>query len=159
MRVKTSLILGTLLTLFVLSCSMVGDLHGENGNGKLFDRLYRTNGNAFYIKSTNVSISFVWTYSLNKIIIYKLSKSKIINVKELPITGSKWLFQFSKKELFEADSCLELDGDMFGFKLKYDRSVVQNDLSINLDCFVTKEINSIFLNGVINDINEYQIRW
>ena len=159
MRIKICCISGILLTMFILSCSMINDLNGSNENKRLFEHLYKSNGNAFYIKSTNISISFVWSYSEKKIFIYKLSKGKIIDSRESPNTNSNWLNQFSKKELTEVDSCLELDGDVLGFKLKYDELLVQDDLPVNLDCFVKKKLNSVFLNSLITDINNYQIKW
>lgn len=73
--------------LAVLSSGMTGDLY-SNENKKLFERLYKSNGNAFYIKSTNISVSFVWSYTENKISIYKLSKGKVLDSKELPDLNS-----------------------------------------------------------------------
>ena len=158
MKAKTCYIFGILLTLLVLSSSMTGDLY-RNENKKLFERLYKSNGNAFYIKSTSISVSFVWSYAENKIAIYKLFKGKVVDSKVLSDANSNWLDRFSKKELSEVDSCLELDGDVLGFKLKYDNSVVQDNLPVNLDCFLKKKLNSVFLDGVIADMKAYQIKW
>lgn len=158
MKARTCYIFGILLMLVVLSCSMTGDLYSSE-NKRLFERLYKSNGNAFYIKSTNIFVSFVWSYSEKKIFIYKLFKGRVVDSKQLPDNNSNWLDQLSKKELLEVDSCLELDGDVLGFKLKYGNSLVQNDLPINLDCFVKKRLNSDFFNGVISDIKVYQIKW
>lgn len=156
MKARIRYIFGILLLVLVLSCSMTGDLYSSK---KLFERLYESNGNAFYIKSTNMSVSFVWSYAENKISIYKLFKGKVVDSRELSDTESNWLDQFSKKELAEVDSCLDLDGDVLGFKLKYGNSVVQNDLSIKLDCFVKKRLNSVFLNGMVGDMKAYRIKW
>ena len=96
MKVKVCCIFGILHMLVMLSCSMTGNLY-NNENRRLFERLYKSNGNAFYIKSTNISVSFVWSYSEKKISIYKLSNGKLIESKELPDAKSNWLDQFSKK--------------------------------------------------------------
>jgi len=138
---------------------MINKLPSQTPHTKLVKELLASYGNAFYISSTHVSVSYVWSYS-DKVTIYKVVKGKVVDTKEQPIMiAPNWLNQPSKAELYELDTCMELDGDMFGFMLKKDDKVEQSDLPISLDCFKGKKFKSDFLNGVVADLNKYQIGW
>lgn len=161
MATKINNVLYVLLMLFVLSCSMSNKLNGTtNKSKKIVNQLLENNGNAFYISSSHVLVSFVWSYSDNKINIYKLSGNKILEINNLPINESGNFFkQLSKEELYEIDKCMELDGDMLGYKFKKDGVLEQHDFPVNIDCFMQQKFKSNFLNKIITDINTYQIKW
>jgi len=160
MAIKMNYIAGIFCVLSILSCSTTNRLYNKRENKKLVSQLFESNGNAFYVRSTNIVISFVWSYSDKEVFIYKLSKNKIIDKRVLLITGKpNWHKQPSNEELYELDTCMELDGDMFGYKLKIDGKVEEQDLPINLECFTRGKFKSDFINKVVKDINVYQIRW
>jgi len=153
-------ITGILCILFILSSSMTNKLYSKIGSKKLISHLIESNGNVFYVSSTHLSISFVWSYSDNEVVIYKLSKGKVVNTKVLS-TNVKliWTELPSKEEQYELDPCIELDGDIFGCKFKKDGKVEQLDLPISLECFARGKYKSDFINKVANDIITYQIKW
>jgi len=62
-------------------------------------------------------------------------------------------------EKIELDNCMELDGDMFLFKIRKNDKVVNEDFPINLKCFTKSNYKSEFLNSVVLDINAYKIGW
>jgi len=150
-----------LLMLFVLSCGISNKLNRTtNKREKIINQLFENNGNAFYISSSHVLVSYVWSYSDNKINIYKLSGNKIWKINNLPINERDDFFkQLSKEELYEIDKCMELDGDIFGYKFKKDGLLERHDFPVNIDCFVQQKFKSKFLNKIITDINTYQIKW
>lgn len=154
-----NLISNVLIILFISSCSISNKIIKTKVNTKkMVDRLFEKNGNAFYVNSTYVIISFVWSYSDNKISIYKLSGNKILENKNF-IMNERIFFiqQLSKEELQELDKCIELDGDGFGYKFKKDGKVEEQDFPINLECFTQKKYKSAFLNKVVSDIKTYKI--
>lgn len=160
MAIKMKYIAGIFFVLSIVSCSTANRMHNKSENRKLVSQLLESNGNAFYVSSTNIIVSFVWSYSDKEVFIYKLSKDKIIDKRVLLITDKpNWHKQPSKEELYELDTCMELDGDMFGYELKKDGKIEEQDLPINLECFTRGKFKSDFINKVVSDINLYQIRW
>ena len=145
---------------FLLSCGITSKMYCKTDNKKLVTQLLESNGNVFYIRSTYIIISYVWSYSENEIIVYELKKGKIENEKRISIKEKpNWIIPLFEKDLFELDSCMELDGDMFGYWHKNGENVEQRDLPINLKCFRQGKYKSDFLNKVVNDLNDYQIKW
>lgn len=160
MVIKKNYIALIFLVLPILAYSATNRMHNKSENKKLVSQLLESNGNAFYVRSTNIIISFVWSYSDKEVFVYKLSKNKIIDKRVVLIKDKpNWHKQCSTKELSELDTCMELDGDMFGFKLKKDGKVEEQNLPINLECFKRRKFKSDFINKVVNDINAYQIGW
>lgn len=64
--------------LFFVSCSTMKQNISKNNKStnKLTSSLLDKNGNVFYLNSTYTTFSTVWTYSKDKLEIYKLAKSK-----------------------------------------------------------------------------------
>jgi hypothetical protein len=150
-----------ILSLFILSCDATHRIMSDKTKSKkLINQLLERNGNSFYISSTHVTVSFVWSYSGNTVTIYKLSKGKIVETKELAINSNiKGIENLSEQKIQELDACMELDGDIFGFRLKKDGKVIEQDLPVNLECFTRNRYKSDFLNKIVADINNYQIKW
>ncbi len=152
--------LNILFILIITSCSTTNKMYDKIEYKKLFNQLVENNGNAFYVNSTHITVSFVWSYSNNEATIYKLSKGKVIDRKVVKTPNSVKMFEhFSKEDFYEVDTCIELDGDMFGFILKRNDKVEQKDLPINLNCFTKAKYKSYFLNEIVSDINTYNIKW
>jgi len=72
---------------------------------------------------------------------------------------SDWIKSPPKDNYFELDACMELDGDMFGYWIKYGENLKQKDYPINLECFMKGTYTSDFISKIVSDINEYQIKW
>jgi hypothetical protein len=51
----------------------------------------------------------------------------------------------------------ELDGDMFGYRVKIDDKTQYDDYGIDINCLKTKTYKSEALNKIINDINTYKM--
>ena len=157
---KKNYIISIFCLLFILLCSATSKMYYKTENKKLVRQLVKSNGNAFYVRSTYITISYVWSYAEKEIVVYKLSKGKIANTKTFSIAEKPtWIIPPSEKDLFELDPCMELDGDMFGFFLKNGENVEHKDLPINVKCFRQGKFKSDFLNEVANDINVYKIKW
>lgn len=156
---STMRIVLTIIVTFFMSCSTMK--HYIQKNSKLTDEtissLLEKNGNVFYLRSTYVTISTVWTYSKDRLEIYKLAKGKISLQQEYTTTSIDNINQISKEELFELDQCMELDGDGFGYRIKRDSEIEQQDLPISIECFTKRKYKSDFLNKVVEDINTYKM--
>lgn len=145
---------------FVTSCNTTSKMHKREGYKQLYNQLFETHKNAFYVTSSHIKIALVWSYSNEGIFIYKLSDGKVVDRKMIPITeNQQWLIDFSKDDFYELDSCIELDGDFLGIKVMKDNKTVQKDLPVNLNCATKKKYNSRFLNKIVNDVNIHNIKW
>lgn len=149
-----------IIALMLSACSVTGKMHSKTINKKLIDSLLEENGNAFFINSTYIIISYIWTYSENSIVVYKLKKGKVINIETTNIDKKPdWINLPPEDNYFELDACMELDGDMFGFCVKDGENIYQKDYPVNLDCLRKGTYKSIFINNAVSDINKYQIKW
>lgn len=143
------------------SCSTMHSIkRNQKCTAKQVDYLYQNNRNAFYLGSTFANFSTVWTYSEDKIVIYRLQKGKI---KEKQIFEGKELMQYNeeslrdmKKEL-ERIGAWELDGDLFGLSIEIERKRHDVAYPINIIYLKQGKYNSIFLNKIINDMKKYEM--
>lgn len=160
MTIKIIYVIHLFFLFFGASCSTANKMYDTVAYKKLFNQLYETNGNAFYTTSTHITEAFVWSYSIKEVAIYKLSKGRVVDKKTFTITrNSNWLQQFYKDDLYEVDTCTELDGDIFGIKLNKDNNVEEKHFAINLNCFEAGEYKSSFLKQVATDITTYSLKW
>jgi len=152
-----SLITKTLFILIAItSCSVTNKMHNRE---KIITQLQEGNGNVFYASSTHITDYVIWSYSNTEIFVYKMSKGKITDKKVLKIDAKpSWLMEYSKEILTELDTCVELDGDIFGFKIEEEGKIEQEELPVSLDCFLRSKYKSDFLKGIVNDMNAYQIK-
>ena len=157
---KRCFIIGVAFFIMLSSCSITSKMHNKTINNKLVNRLIESNGNVFYINSTYIIISYVWTYDKDNVVIYKLKKGKVIDTKMFTAIGvSVWIKTPPTDDYFELDSCMELDGDMFGYWIKDGENIKHKDYPINLECFRNGTYKSDFINKIVRDINEYKIKW
>ncbi len=149
----------TIIVTLCISCSTMKHNIQKNNTqtDKIIEYLLDKNGNVFYLNSTFVPFSTVWTYSKDKLEIYKLVNGKIISQQEYFTTSIDNINQISKEELFELDQCMELDGDGFGYRIKRGSEIEQQDLPIGIDCFTKLKYKSEFLNKVVEDINTHKM--
>ena len=90
---------------------------------------------------------------------FLIQKNQILFYEEKKIS-SKWLSDktiVDKNDLFELDKCMELDGDIFGIRIKQSDQEVFENLPINIGCFVKNQYGSDFFNLIVNDIKTYKI--
>lgn len=126
---------------------------------KTISSLLEKNGNVFYLTSTYATFSTVWTYSKDKLEVYKLAKGKVYEQVNYPDSG---IFDYqipSFKELHsEFQECgYELDGDSFGYRIKRGSEIEQQDLPIGIECFTKLKYKFEFLNKVVEDINTHKM--
>jgi len=130
-------------------------------NHKFTDKITSTilnkNGNVFYLNSTYATFSTVWTYSNNKLEIYKLANGRVSFEQKYSTISINMINKISKEELFELDQCMELDGDGFGYRIKRDLEIEKQDLPIGIECFTKQKYKSDFLNKIVEDINTYKM--
>lgn len=157
---KRDYVIGIIFFIMLSACSITSKMHRKTINNKLVNRLIESNGNAFFINSTHIIISYIWTYDEDNVVIYKLKKGKLIDTTTFTTIGiSEWIKNPPTDNFFELDSCMELDGDMFGYWIKDGENIKQKDYPINLECFRNSTYKSDFINKIVNDINEYKIKW
>lgn len=131
----------------------------DHRTNKIFSFFLSKNGNAFYLNSTYVVSSTVWTYDGDNLEIYELSKGKVIDIFVFPDKG---IFNYDIPKFdelhMEIKECgYELDGDSFGFEIKRDSEKEKQDLPINLGCFLKNKYKSDFLSKIVKDINTYKM--
>lgn len=153
-----------LFSTFLLSMSCSTMRYNINKNNKFTEKqiinLLQKNGNAFYLSSTYAPFSTVWTYSINGIEIYRLAKGKV-NQKEIfseteLIHYTKITFEDVEKELYQK-CALELDGDMFGFRVDVDGKIQKEEYGIDIKCLKKGIYKSNFLNKIVTDIKTYNM--
>lgn len=159
MCIKKRLIIGILVLTSLFSCGIYREVLNKPYNIELMDKLYKRNGNSFYIETTYSSISIVWSYSEKDIQIYKVLNNKIVYKKCFPKKRTHvWLEQFSGDDLYELDTSIELDGDVFGFKFIENGIKEQHNLPISLQRMLDGEYKSVFLRNVIRDMKIYELK-
>lgn len=142
------------------SCSTMKQNISRNQKNTLnkVNSIFEKNGNVFYLTSTYSTISTVWTYKEGKILIYKLVNGKLKSQEEY-VNNDTSITPFNPKiEILELDKFIELDGDMFGYKIMRGSQADIQDLSINIERFTQdSRYQSEFLNKVTEDINTYKM--
>jgi len=122
MKQILKLVLLTLVILTFVSCSTMKQSITKNKKftDNLVLSLLEENGNAFYLSSSYATFSTVWTYKGNSIEVYKLVKGKISNKMSYESVGfSNYEIPNNKDLENETKECgYELDGDIFGFRVK-----------------------------------------
>lgn len=128
---------------------------------KIMTNLMKENGNVLYLGTEYANASFVWTYKVDTIQIYKLINGKINSQREYDVSfGKDWLEQLSSENLSEqVFDCTELDGDLIEIRIREEGVIMKHSFSVNLDCFVNGKYESEFLNRVIADMKAYNIKW
>lgn len=135
----------------ILSCA-------TNNKKNIIDKLYTDNNNVFYITSTYVNRKVVWSYSNDKIIIYSLnSKNKILEKKEELLVQQRNFFTLDLNDNYEMDGCMELDGDILGYRIKQNGITQSNDFPVNSKCIVNKMYTSAFFSKLKYDIIKYNL--
>ena len=129
------------------------DRHTE----RMFKKISRKYGNAFYINSTYATFSTVWFYSEGSVKIFKLAKGKTISIKEENCNTNEIISQVENFDFYELDKCIELDGDGFGFFVSSGENKIQRDFAVGIECIKEQELNSIFLKKIIEDIKTYNL--
>ncbi len=151
----------TFITLLLVSCSTVktGTKRNHKITKKLVASLFEEKGNVFYLTSTYATFSRIWTYSKEKIEIYRLANGKVYKQEEFDKTESALskVNSFSRESIFELDSCMELDGDGLGFKIKVANQITEEELPIEINCLKKSKYKSDFLNTLVDDINTYEL--
>lgn len=137
--------------------------HNIGKNNKFTDKtissFFKKNGNVFYLNSTYIMSSTVWTYSNGNIDIYKLSKGKVIeHLKFIDKGIANYVVPVDSELHWEFKECgYELDGDGFGYQIKKSSGIEQQDLPIDIKCFTKLKFKSAFLNKIVEDINTYKM--
>lgn len=158
MKTKIKIILA-FIALLSISCSTLKSNIQKNNKftDKTISSLLEKNGNVFYLTSTYATFSTVWTYSKDKLEIYKLINGRVNFQQEYFTICIDSINQISKEELFELDQCMELEGDGFGYRIKRGSEIEQQDLPIGIECFTKSKYKSDFLNKVVEDINIHKM--
>lgn len=115
-------------------------------------RLYKRNGNAFYITSTYSNFSYVWTYKEDEIEIRRLLEGKVQGRRTCK--GNK-LKQYDEKTLADAEKELEekcpfeLDGDYEGYIIQMNGKAYEYSSCSSVDCMRQNVYDSEFLNDIV----------
>ena len=80
----------------------------------------------------------------------------IIQKYSLPYLSVNWLTDYKKVEIFDLDKCAELDGSILGFKIKNYNQEIEENLPLNIDCFIGNEYSSTFLQQLSHTINKFR---
>jgi len=150
-----------IIVTFCISCSTMKHNIQKNNTqtDKIIKSLLDKNGNVFYLNSTYVISSTVWTYTDDNIEIYRLTKGNVVEQSTFPDKGlSNYKVPTFKELDIETKECgYELDGDGFGFRIKRSSELEQQDLPISIECFTKQKYKSEFLNKIVKDINTYKL--
>jgi hypothetical protein len=149
------------IAVFCTSCSTMKQSIQKNNKftDKTISSLLEKNGNVFYLNSTYIISSTVWTYNKGNIEIYKLSKGKVIEHLTFPDKGvSNYKIPVFEELQLEIKECgYELDGDGFGYRIKRGSEIHKQDLPIDIKCFTKLKYKSEFSNKIVEDINTYKM--
>jgi len=155
-------VLFSFLMLSLVSCSTM--MHNVKKNNNFTERtisgLLEKNGNVFYIRPDLGTFSTVWTYSEDKIEIYKLVKGKVREQKEYPNNGiSNYQIPTSKELGLDIGThcSFVLGGELFGFKIKRDLEIQDFGWGFDIECLTGNTFQSAFLNKIVADINTYNM--
>lgn len=122
---------------------------------RIADSLYRKNKNAFYITSSYATISTVWTYEKDVILVYRLAKGRIKGKQSFqrmaPVPFSEVSFEDLKTELYQ--NCpMELDGDVFGIVFETDLGKTRFDFPTDINGMKRVDFGSALLQMLVDDI-------
>jgi len=160
MKSAIRIVLAIIVT-FCISCSTMKHNIQKNNTqtDKIIKSLLEKKGNVFYLNSTYVISSTVWTYKESNIEIYKLTKGKIVEHLIFPDNGlSNYSIPVFEELETETKKCgYELDGDGFGYRIKRDSELEQQDLPISIECFTKQKYKSEFLNKIVEDMKAYNM--
>ena len=128
---------------------------------KILNKTYRQTGNAFCITSTYANFSVIWTYADDKIEIYRLKDSKIIQrltfddedeLKPLYETNETEI----ETELYKVCP-IELDGDTLAMLVKYNNTRLEGAHPVNINDFKQGKYNVGLLDKLAKDIQRYNM--
>ncbi|KIX21279.1 hypothetical protein SY27_11070 [Flavobacterium sp. 316] len=157
---KAKIILSCVIILIMSnSCSSIKSKIANNNKStmSLLDKLYLENNNSFYIKSSYTTVSKVWSYHNDTITIFKLKEGKVYEEQNFSSKQLSDKIIVNKNDLFELDKCIELDGDIFGIRIKQSDQEILENLPMSIECFVKNQYKSDFFNSIVNDIKIYKI--
>lgn len=145
----------------VLSCKSFNNTIQTNKKKtvELFETMFRNNGNAFSTGSTHTNFSFVWSYTKDKTIFYKLVEGKVVDEREFRHDGKQWLKDVPHKSEMVFLECYELDGDYIKYKVDDDDSIFEDVLPVNQNCFLDKPKEKMFYKTLTEDIKKYGATW
>lgn len=148
------------ISFFFLSCSTMRYHIKRNTTEtqKQVNRLYKKNGNAFYLCSTFATFSVVWTYSGENIEIFRMQKGK---VKRKQIFRAKYIIQntmFSPEDIEDElyrKCAMVLDGDVFGYIIDINHKTYNANYDIDINCLKQGQFKSDFWGLITHDINNF----
>lgn len=153
MKLVKVILLFLALTCF-MSCSMTKFKIQKNDRAteKAIASFFKTNGNAFFLRSTYSTKSTVWSYEKGYVLIKRLENGKEEFFKE--VSSFAWYSYANENEvkLSEFNGCVELDGDLFGFKFKDDKNIRTEDYPVNIACMVGKKYESEFIKKLVEEM-------
>lgn len=130
-------------------------------NKKLYNSLYKSNGNVFSLGSLSFKHSYMWSYSNDEINIYNLENGKIISEKKIKLQNqdsNSWLENPMKNDA-GIDNCIATDGFTLMYKVVNNDSYIERRFPVMYDCIKNSKYETSFFSKLIGDINYYQIGW
>ncbi|MCY0979411.1 hypothetical protein PGH12_04650 [Chryseobacterium wangxinyae] len=130
-------------------------------NKKLYNSLYKSNGNVFSLGSLSFEHSYMWSYSNDEINIYNLEKGKVISEKKIKLQNqgnNRWL-QNPLKDDTGIDNCIATDGFTLMYKVVNNDSYIERRFPVMYDCMKNSKYETDFFTKLIEDMNYYQIGW
>ena len=151
-------IIAVILLITIEACSSMkqSTRRNQKATSNQIEKLVLQNGNAFCISATNSTATTLWSYSDDKIIIYRLLNGKLVKEESHSALYTKEFTYDFEDELFES-GCIELDGVGLHIKFKTDSIIETHDFPINTKCFTQRKYNSIPLNNLVSDINTFKL--
>lgn len=160
MKISSKILFLIFILLLFESCSSTKYYMNKNKHitVKQINKIYKQNGNVYYLYSTYSNNSNIWTYSENRMIIYLLKNGRInnkqvfygINAIDCPQLSINEL----RKDLY-SKCALELDGDCFGFMISVAGDKREASFYVGINCLKHVEFESCLLNRIVGDINKY----
>lgn len=122
------------------------------------NELVLKNGNAFYVTSTNSYSSKIWTYTGSSLILFKITKGQINEVKEfndiewdkISVIREDIVNDFNKNT-----STNILDGDILGFKILLGEEVWEEVYCIDMQDFIESNFTTPFVKKLKLDIARF----
>lgn len=132
-------------------------------NKTLFNKLLKKNGNAFELIASEKVISYIWTYSANRLDIYSLIHGEKVSFNSYSHNNAnlKWLIQKDVKE-YKLRDCQALDGRIFIINIidkEQNNKLIEKEYPIDWECLRSTEFTSEFYKNLSNDINKYKMGW
>ena len=143
MKYKIIIIYFFMLTTTSLnSCSLILKNHSKDYTSINSNKLLKKYDNVFYISSFNDEFGIIWSYYNDSIFIYESYKNKLSLLEKSisPITSED--LNWSKEDLEEFTSCLALDSELIGFRVKSDSGEVHFFRPVNIECVSKMDYSS-----------------